>query len=107
MPPVLTAGSSWGRGTGAKPVTVDLGGRFHRSRIKILSSQVSTLAPHLTGRWTKPRRLGLALSMLEQIRPSFLITHRFHISQAAKAYELLDHYPEKTGQVMLSYEDSP
>ena len=92
---------------GAKPVTVDLGGRFHRSRIQILSSQVSTLAPHLTGRWTKPRRLTLALNMLEQIRPSFLITHRFHISQAAQAYELLHEHPEKTGQVMLSYEGLP
>ncbi|MFQ5922955.1 MAG: zinc-binding dehydrogenase, partial [Anaerolineales bacterium] len=33
---------------GTRPVSLDLGGGFHRSRIKLIGSQVSTLAPELT-----------------------------------------------------------
>ena len=32
---------------GSKRASLDLGGRFHRSRIRLISSQVSTLAPEL------------------------------------------------------------
>jgi len=88
---------------GAKPVTVDLGGRFHRSRIRIVSSQVSTMAPGLTGRWTKSRRLDVALTMLRNVRPATLITQRFHVSQAAEAYKLLHAHPDEAIQVMLTY----
>jgi 2-desacetyl-2-hydroxyethyl bacteriochlorophyllide A dehydrogenase len=90
---------------GAKKAAVDLGGRFHRGRIKIISSQVSKLAPEFTGRWTKSRRLKLALKMLSEIRPSSLITHRFDISSAAKAYALLDEHPGQALQVIFTYED--
>jgi 2-desacetyl-2-hydroxyethyl bacteriochlorophyllide A dehydrogenase len=90
---------------GGKRADLDLGGHFHRSRIQIVSSQVSRLAPALTGLWTKTRRLGLAMSMLERVRPARLITHRFHISRAADAYALLDEHPERAIQVILHYED--
>lgn len=90
---------------GSKRTDVDLGGYFHRSRIQIISSQVSTLAPDLTGRWTKSRRLGLALRMLELVKPVSLITHRYHISRAEEAYELLDQRQDEAIQVMLTYED--
>jgi 2-desacetyl-2-hydroxyethyl bacteriochlorophyllide A dehydrogenase len=90
---------------GTKKATVDLGGRFHRGRIQILSSQVSRLAPEFTGRWTKPRRLQLALRMLSEIRPSSLITHRFHISRAPEAYALLHEHPGDALQVIFTYED--
>jgi 2-desacetyl-2-hydroxyethyl bacteriochlorophyllide A dehydrogenase len=90
---------------GAKKAAVDLGGRFHRGRIKIISSQVSKLAPELTGRWTKSRRLQLALKMLSEIRPANLITHRFDISSAAEAYALLHEYPGQALQVIFTYED--
>jgi threonine dehydrogenase-like Zn-dependent dehydrogenase len=82
---------------------MDLGGRFHRSRIQIVSSQVSTMPPALTGRWTKSRRLNLALAMIEDVRPASLITHRFHVSQAAEAYELLHAHPDEAIQVILTY----
>ncbi len=88
---------------GAKAVTVDLGGRFHRSRMQIISSQVSSLSPRLSGRWTKTRRLDLALAKIEDIRPATLITHRFDVSEAAAAYELLHARSEEVIQVMLTY----
>lgn len=92
---------------GGKRAHVDLGGRFHRDRIRIVSSQVSTLAPELTGRWTKRRRLGVALKMLEAVKPSRLITHRFPLSEAAQAYAVLHHEPQKAVQIMITYEDVP
>jgi 2-desacetyl-2-hydroxyethyl bacteriochlorophyllide A dehydrogenase len=88
---------------GTKRANLDLGGRFHRSRIRLISSQVSTLAPELTGRWTKARRLQTALQLLAEIRPSRFITHRIPFADAAKAYELLDQRPEETVQIVLTY----
>lgn len=89
---------------GEKRAHLDLGGRFHRDRITICSSQVSTLAPELTGRWTKSRRLGMAIQMLEAVRPSQLITHRFPIAEAAQAYALLHQEPHNAVQIMITYE---
>jgi 2-desacetyl-2-hydroxyethyl bacteriochlorophyllide A dehydrogenase len=88
---------------GQKRANVDLGGRFHRSRVRLISSQVSTIAPEWSGRWTKSRRLDLAWQMLQQVKPAQLITHRFPINQASQAYVLLDQHPEKAIQVMLTY----
>ncbi len=90
---------------GAKRSDLDLGSRFHRGRMHLVSSQVSRIAPELTGRWTKERRLQWALRMLEESQPADLITHRFHISQAAEAYAILHEQPEHAIQVMLTYED--
>ncbi len=89
---------------GTKHASLDLGGRFHRSRIKLISSQVSTLAPHLMGRWTKARRLQFALQQLTHCKPSQFITHRFAFAEAAKAYELLDQRPGEAVQVILTYD---
>jgi 2-desacetyl-2-hydroxyethyl bacteriochlorophyllide A dehydrogenase len=88
---------------GSKRADIDLGGYFHRSRIRIISSQVSTLAPELTGRWSVARRLRLALEMLEQVHPAHLITHRVPITRAAEAYALLDERPYEGIQVILTY----
>jgi threonine dehydrogenase-like Zn-dependent dehydrogenase len=89
---------------GQKRADLNLGGRFHRSRIRLISSQVSTLAPEWTGRWSKARRLQVAWWMLEQVRPAHLITHRFPLTQADQAYALLDQHPEEAIQVILTYE---
>jgi len=88
---------------GTKPVTLDLGGRFHRDRIRIIGSQVSTIAPELSGRWTRERRLTLAWEMIRHFRPSRFITHRVDICQAPAAYELITDRPQETLQVVLIY----
>jgi len=75
-----------------------------RSRMRLISSQVSTLAPEWTGRWSKARRLQVAWWMLEQVQPAHLITHRFPLTQAAQAYAMLDQHPEEALQVLLTYE---
>jgi len=88
---------------GEKKAPIDLGGTFHRSRIKLISSQVSTIAPELSGRWDKPRRFGVAWEALNRIQPQKWITHRFPIAEAEKAYELLDKNPQETIQILFTY----
>ena len=95
----IIIGSWYGQKRGA----LDLGGKFHRSRIRLISSQVSTIAPHFTGRWSKARRMDVAWSMLQDFPANELITHRISVSDAASAYELLDQHPEQTVQVLLTY----
>lgn len=88
---------------GMKPVNLNLGGKFHRSRIQMISSQVSTLNPDFTGRWSKSRRFSLIWPLLRKIDPVRFITHRFSFPNAAKAYNLLDTQPEKCLQVIFEY----
>lgn len=90
---------------GEKRASIDLGGIFHRSRLKLISSQVSTIAPELSARWDKPRRFAVAWEAIERVRPGKWITHRFPIAQAAEAYRLLDESPERAIQVILEYND--
>jgi threonine dehydrogenase-like Zn-dependent dehydrogenase len=88
---------------GLKKADLNLGGRFHRSRMRLISSQVSTLAPELSGRWSKFRRYLLAWRMLQEIDPTPLITHRFPLTEAARAFKLLDQNPGEALQVILTY----
>jgi threonine dehydrogenase-like Zn-dependent dehydrogenase len=88
---------------GVKKALLNLGGRFHRDRIRLISSQVSTIRPALLGRWTKKRRLRMALNLLSDIQPERWITQRFPIERAEEAYELVDQYPDQTIQVLLTY----
>jgi len=89
---------------GEKQVEINLGGTFHRSRIKLISSQVSTISPELNGRWDKSRRFDVAWKALERVKPEKWITHRFSIDDAAKAYHLLDENPQEAIQVIFTYE---
>jgi 2-desacetyl-2-hydroxyethyl bacteriochlorophyllide A dehydrogenase len=89
---------------GQKRASLDLGGRFHRSRIRLISSQVSSLSPDLTGRWSKARRFSVAWEMLRRVQPARWITHRFALQDAAQAYELLDQHPERAIQVVFTYQ---
>lgn len=89
---------------GEKHLEVNLGGTFHRSRIKLISSQVSTVSPELSGRWDKARRFEVAWKALERIKPDKWITHRFALDEAVNAYRLLDESPQETIQVIFDYQ---
>ena len=95
----IVVGSWYGR----KRADLDLGGRFHRARIRLISSQVSTLTPELHGRWTKARRMGVAWERLRELHPSQLITHRYPFARAAEAYAQVDLRPAETLQVILTH----
>lgn len=89
---------------GTKPATLDLGGDFHRDRITIESSQVSTLSPSLRGRWTFDRRTAVTIRNLMELPVDSFITHRIPFENAAEGYRLIDQDTEATLQVLLTYQ---
>jgi threonine dehydrogenase-like Zn-dependent dehydrogenase len=91
---------------GTKRAPIDLGGRFHRDRIDLISSQVSTISPSLRGRWDHDRRLDEALGWLDRIDADALITHRIPFERASTAYELLDSEAGDAVQIILEYGES-
>ena len=90
---------------GTKSVALNLGERFHRNRMVIVSSQVSTIAPELSGRWDKMRRFSVAWDMINKCQPTQFIAHSLPFAQAGEAYRLLDQSPEDTVQVVFEYQD--
>ena len=88
---------------GSTPVEVLLGSDFHRSRIQLVSSQVSTIAPQLSGRWSKQRRINLAMDRIAQLDPGKWISHRFSIEDSTMAFRLLAEDPREVLQVVLTY----
>ncbi len=88
---------------GSKCAPIALGGEAHRNRLRISTSQVSTLAPELCGRWTKERRFALCWDMLRRIRPQALISHRMPIGEADALYALLHEAPEEVMQAVFVY----
>ena len=88
---------------GTRDVSLSLGDRFHRRRLRVVSSQVSTLDPALAPRWDRARRTALVSALLKELPLNQLITHRFPLDQAAAAYELLDRRAGECLQVVLDY----
>lgn len=88
---------------GQKPVSLDLGGRFHRERIRLISSQVSTIAPQLSARWDKGRRFDVVWEMLGRVKPSKWITSRISLGEAEQAYATLDTCPQDVLQIVFKY----
>lgn len=89
---------------GTKDVRLALGSDYHRSHIRVRSSQVSRIDPDHADRWDKDRRLGFVRSWLSERDLSALLTHEIPIDRAAEAYRLLDERPDDAVQVVLSYE---
>jgi 2-desacetyl-2-hydroxyethyl bacteriochlorophyllide A dehydrogenase len=88
---------------GKKEVHLELGGWFHRGRLKLISSQVSRINSTFSARWEKERRYELTWEMLRQVKPSRLITHTIPIEDAKKAFDLLDKKPGDAIQVIFEY----
>ena len=88
---------------GTKLVPLALGGRFHRARLRIVSSQVGVVDPALAPRWDRARRTEVACDLLRELVLPPLITHRIPFARAAEAYALLDTHPDDTVQVLLTY----
>jgi threonine dehydrogenase-like Zn-dependent dehydrogenase len=71
---------SWfGDGTVAAP----LGGAFHSRRLKLISSQVGSVATSRRARWDYGRRLRAALALLQDDRLDAMITEEIAFANAA------------------------
>jgi 2-desacetyl-2-hydroxyethyl bacteriochlorophyllide A dehydrogenase len=71
---------------GTKPVALPLGADFHRRRLAIRSTQVSTIPSHLAARWDRRRRREAARSLLSELPLDCLATHEFPFERAPDAY---------------------
>jgi len=74
---------------GVRPVTLPLGGEFHRRRLAIRSTQVSTIPARLAGVWTRDRRRATARRLLDELPLQVLATHLFPFDDAAAGYATL------------------
>ncbi len=88
---------------GSKTAELKLGERFHRNRIGIISSQVSSIEPELSGRWNKERRLSVAWDRIRKLQPEQFISHRLPLSNAAEAYHALDRVSNDALQIVFDY----
>jgi 2-desacetyl-2-hydroxyethyl bacteriochlorophyllide A dehydrogenase len=88
---------------GSKPVTLRLGAEFHRRRLTIRSTQVSTIPSRLSGRWTLKRRRNHVLRLLGELPLKRLATHEFPFSRAADAFAALDRGDEDLMHASLIY----
>jgi threonine dehydrogenase-like Zn-dependent dehydrogenase len=71
---------------GTKIAPLPLGAEFHRRRLAIRSSQVSSIPSELAGRWDRRRRRDAARGLLSELPVEVLATHEFPFEQAPDAY---------------------
>jgi 2-desacetyl-2-hydroxyethyl bacteriochlorophyllide A dehydrogenase len=90
---------------GTQPVALPLGEEFHRRRLTIRSTQVSTIPERLAGEWTYERRRRVALELVEELPLGALATHEFAFDDAPAAFEMLDRDEEEVVHAALRYGD--
>jgi 2-desacetyl-2-hydroxyethyl bacteriochlorophyllide A dehydrogenase len=88
---------------GTKPVSLLLGGQFHRRRLSLRSTQVSTIPSALQGRWTVARRRSVALELLSELPVELLATHQFPFAEAPAAFAAVDRGEEGLVHAALWY----
>jgi threonine dehydrogenase-like Zn-dependent dehydrogenase len=89
---------------GTKRADLSLGGRFHRSRVSVESSQVSTIDPDLRGRWDAIRRLGVAWNRLAAADLDRLVTDCVDVDEAPETYRRLDEGAGDPLAVVFTYD---
>ena len=87
---------------GMKAVTLPLGDDFHRRRLEIRSSQVSTIG-HRAARWDRRRRLETTQALLSELPLSLLASHTYPLERAPDAYAAIDRADDGVLHVALAY----
>jgi 2-desacetyl-2-hydroxyethyl bacteriochlorophyllide A dehydrogenase len=75
---------------GTKEVRLGLGAEFHRRRLHIRSTQVSTIPAVLAGRWSRARRRAVVRRLLHELPLAALATHSFPFDRAGEAFAAVD-----------------
>lgn len=75
---------------GTRRAPINLGDAFHRRRLQLRASQVSSIPPRLRERWTHARRWLLVLSLLTERALDALIAPPVPFERAAELYASLD-----------------
>jgi 2-desacetyl-2-hydroxyethyl bacteriochlorophyllide A dehydrogenase len=88
---------------GTKDVALPLGAHFHRRRLTIRSTQVSTIPARLSGRWDGDRRRSVVAGLLGQLPLDRLASHAFAVEEVASAFSALDEGREGVIHAALWY----
>jgi 2-desacetyl-2-hydroxyethyl bacteriochlorophyllide A dehydrogenase len=88
---------------GTKEVRLSLGGAFHRRRLSIRSTQVSTIPARLASSWDRSRRRRTAMRLMNELPLKLLATHELPFDRAGEAYAALDRRDEGIMHVALRY----
>jgi threonine dehydrogenase-like Zn-dependent dehydrogenase len=91
---------------GTKPVMLPLGGAFHRRRLIIRSTQVSTIPARLSGTWSRARRRQETVALLAGLPLAELCTHVFAFGSAAEAFRAVDEGIPGLMHAVLDYDRS-
>jgi len=91
---------------GTKPVVLPLGGAFHRRRLVIRSTQVSTVPARLSGTWSRSRRQQESVALLPELPLAELCTHVFDFDDAAEAFRAVDEGEPGLMHAVLNYDRS-
>src|SRR5499427_6429513 len=91
---------------GTRPVVLPLGGAFHRGRLIIRSTQVSTVPARLSGTWTRSRRHQETVELLAELPLAQLCTHVFAFGHAAEAFRAVDQGKPGLMHAVLDYDRS-
>jgi len=90
---------------GAQPVRLPLGTHFHRRRITLRSTQVSSIPAELSKSWSLERRRNTAVNLLRELPLKTLTTHSFPVAMAGEAFAAIDRGEPGLIHAALSYED--
>jgi threonine dehydrogenase-like Zn-dependent dehydrogenase len=88
---------------GSTPVQLPLGGAFHRRRLTIRSTQVSTIPARMSATWTVARRRAEAAALLPELPLEQLCTHVFPFADAAGAFRAVDENAPGLMHAVLEY----
>jgi threonine dehydrogenase-like Zn-dependent dehydrogenase len=91
---------------GTQPVVLPLGGAFHRRRLTIRSTQVSTVPARLTRTWSRSRRRREAVELLPELPLAQLCTHVFAFGDAPEAFRAVDEGTPGLMHAVLDYDRS-
>jgi 2-desacetyl-2-hydroxyethyl bacteriochlorophyllide A dehydrogenase len=75
---------------GTKDVRLPLGAAFHRRRLAIRSTQVSSIPAALAGRWSRDRRRAAVRELVHELPLAPLATHSFPFERASEAFGVVD-----------------
>lgn len=88
---------------GTKPVPLPLGGAFHRRRLTLRSTQVSTIPARLASTWSIERRRDMVLHLMRELPLKRLATHEFPLSLVSAAFRAVDAASDGLIHAALTY----
>ncbi len=91
---------------GARTSAVQLGDAFHRRRLRLVATQVSSIPPARAPRWSYARRFELVAALLHEPALDGLLDPPAAFDDAAAAYARLVAAPGDSLQVCFRYRDA-